>query len=318
VRLRELSLFAGIGGGLLGLRDFARPIVAVEISPFCRTVLKCQQRSRRLDAFPIWDDITTFNSNRWKNRVEIITGGFPCQAFSTATHGVSVAKDLWPEMLRLIGEISPQMVFAENVAETALVRAARDCSRLGYYSSIMCMRASDVGAPHVRRRYWLLAYTSLEAVPEVNGRVEKSDFWQTPPAGYVDGDPKRKNRGQNYLQRVFGRNFRVHTPTGAANFTAPCMQRHLGCSNFIKAFGPDRPNPEVLEWLMGLPPGWTDLGSSGAGDWEERYTAIGNAQVPHVAKAAFQFLCHSVKADSVNSFAGHAAQTQPAAPRCGA
>jgi DNA (cytosine-5)-methyltransferase 1 len=87
VRLRELSLFAGIGGGILGLRDFTSPVVAVEISPFCRKVLERQQHKKRLDAFPIWDDITTFNSNRWKNRVDIITGGFPCQAFSTATHG---------------------------------------------------------------------------------------------------------------------------------------------------------------------------------------------------------------------------------------
>jgi len=56
VRLRELSLFTGIGGGILGLRDFTRPVVAVEISPFCRTVLELQQHKKRLDAFPIWDD----------------------------------------------------------------------------------------------------------------------------------------------------------------------------------------------------------------------------------------------------------------------
>ena len=64
MRLREMSLFAGIGGGLLGLHDFARPVVAVEISPFCRTVLKRQQRRERLDAFPILDDIATFNGDR--------------------------------------------------------------------------------------------------------------------------------------------------------------------------------------------------------------------------------------------------------------
>jgi site-specific DNA-cytosine methylase len=286
-------LFTGIGGGILGLHDFTRPVVAVEISPFCRTVLKRRQRTRRLDAFPVWDDIATFNGGRWRNQIDLVTGGFPCQAFSLAHHGMSVSKDWWPEMLRVIHEARPSLVFAENVVETVITRAAHDCNCLGYRSSIVCLRASDVGAPHIRRRYWLLAYTSPEAVPDCS-TVMKSDFWQTPPAGYVDGDPKRKNRGQNYLQRVFGGNFRVHTPTGAANFTAPCMQRHLGCSNFTKAFGADRPNPEVLEWLMGLPPGWTDLGSS-SGDWAERYTAIGNAQVPHVAKAAFQFLCHSVK-----------------------
>ena len=73
--------------------------------------------------------------------MDIITGGFPCQAFSTATHGVSVAKDWWPEMLRLIAEIRPQMVFAENVAETVSCEPP-EIALLGYYSSIVCMRAS--------------------------------------------------------------------------------------------------------------------------------------------------------------------------------
>ena len=293
MKLRELSLFAGIGGGILGLRDFARPVVAVEISPFCRTVLKRQQRRERLDAFPILDDIATFNGDRWRNQIDLVTGGFPCQAFSLVHHGMSVAIDWWPEMLRVIDETRPPLVFAENVVETVITRAAHDCNCLGYRSSIVCLRASNVGAPHIRRRYWLLAYTSPEAVPDCS-TVMKSDFWQAPPVGYVDGDPERKNRGGNYLERNFGLGFTVCTPTCAVNFITPYMlRRHPGCDNFAKAFGAKRPHPRVLEWLMGLPDGWTDLGSSG--DWAQRYRAIGNAQVPHVARAAFHFLCRSVK-----------------------
>lgn len=297
--MRELALFAGVGGGILGTSHLTEVTCAVEVDPFCQEVLKSHQRDGHLAPFPIWGDICAFDGAPWRGKVDIVTGGFPCQPYSPATHGRSTAKDFWPEMLRVVREVRPAFVFAENVTGRAIRTAASDCCRIGYASSIISVRACDIGAPHVRKRYWLLASRAGGdlKVPLPPGNSLKSDFWQTPPAGCVDGDPARSNEGQNYLERNFWPGFTVHTPTGAANFTAACMGRHPSCLNFVSAFGKKRPDPRILEWLMGLPSGWTRL-SGRRGENQLRYTAIGNAQMPQMAAAALESLLESTKFDA--------------------
>src|SRR6188768_1019258 len=83
--MRELHLFAGAGGGILGSMLLGHTCVcAVEIEPYCRRVLLQRQRDEILPWFPIWDDIRTFNGNTWRGRVDIVSGGFPCQDISLA------------------------------------------------------------------------------------------------------------------------------------------------------------------------------------------------------------------------------------------
>jgi DNA (cytosine-5)-methyltransferase 1 len=92
--------------------------------------------------------------------VDLVSGGFPCQAFSSAARGRNIAsKDLWGEMLRVIGEVCPSTVFAENVSERAILQAQRDLLEIGYNSKYIKLSAKDVGADHERDRFWLLAYT---------------------------------------------------------------------------------------------------------------------------------------------------------------
>jgi DNA (cytosine-5)-methyltransferase 1 len=159
--MNELALFAGAGGGLLASHLLRHNIVcAVERDEYCIEVLVQRQNERTLPAFPIWDDICTFDGRPWRGTVDLVSGGFPCQAFSSAARGRNIAeKDLWGEMRRVIREVQPKVVFAENVSERAILQAQDDLLELGYNSKYLRLSAKDVGADHVRNRFWLLAYT---------------------------------------------------------------------------------------------------------------------------------------------------------------
>lgn len=159
--MNELSLFTGAGGGLLASSLLGHSVVcAVERNEFCIEVLIQRQNERTLPAFPIWDDICTFDGRPWRGTVDLVSGGFPCQAFSNAARGRNIAeKDLWGEMCRITREVEPRVVFAENVSERAILQAQDDLLELGYNSKYLKLSAKDVGADHERDRYWLLAYT---------------------------------------------------------------------------------------------------------------------------------------------------------------
>ena len=159
--MNELALFAGAGGGLLASNLLRHNIVcAVERDEFCQHVLVQRQNDRILQPFPIWDDICTFDGRPWKGTVDLVSGGFPCQAFSSAARGRNIAeKDLWGEMRRVVREVHPHLVFAENVSEKAILQAQNDLLQDGYNSRYLKLSAKDLGADHERDRFWLLAYT---------------------------------------------------------------------------------------------------------------------------------------------------------------
>jgi DNA (cytosine-5)-methyltransferase 1 len=202
--MNELSLFTGAGGGLLGsvLLDIA-PICAVEIGEYQRKLLLQRQQDSVLPKFPIWDDIKTFPTCGWARSVDIITGGFPCQHFSTATRGRATAENLWPYMARIIKDIRPSIVLCENVSEGAIIKAGLDLWCQGYSFRYAKITAADLGADHVRERYWLLAYTDnkSELFCKIYAKVEMlrgvcQSIWKTFPgeSRMVDGVANRVDR----------------------------------------------------------------------------------------------------------------------------
>ena len=157
--MNELALFAGAGGGLLASRILGwRTICAVEYDGNRRRSLMARQDDGCLEPFPIWDDVRTFDGLPWRGRVDVVSGGFPCQAYSTAARGQNVADDLWPEMRRIVAETAPRHIFAENVARRAIDAAADDLEAMGYETRCIALSASDLGADHGRSRYWLAAH----------------------------------------------------------------------------------------------------------------------------------------------------------------
>lgn len=162
--MRELHLFAGAGGGILGGMLLGHtPVGAVEIEPFARAVLQARQADGSLPDFAIYDDVRTFDGTEWRDRVDIIAGGFPCQDLSVAGKGAGIDGErsgLWWEMLRVIREARPPFVFLENVPAITgrgLDRVLGSLADLGFDAEWLVLSAADAGAPHLRKRWWCLA-----------------------------------------------------------------------------------------------------------------------------------------------------------------
>lgn len=165
--MNELALFAGAGGGILGGHLLGwRTVAAVEIEEYPRAVLLQRQADGILPRFPIWDDVRTFDGIPWRGRVDVITGGFPCQDISAAGKGAGISGErsgLWSEFARIIGEVRPRYAFIENspmLTIRGLDRVLADLAALGYDAEWCVLGAHHVGAPHKRDRIWILAYTT--------------------------------------------------------------------------------------------------------------------------------------------------------------
>lgn len=163
--LRELALFAGAGGGILGGHLLGwRTVCAVEYDCYAAAILCQRQNDGFLPAFPVWDDVRTFAGRPWRGIVDVVSGGFPCQDISAAGTGAGLDGErsgLWVEMARIIGEVRPGFCFVENspvLTSRGLGRVLGDLAALGYDAEWGVLGAADVGAPHQRDRIWIMAY----------------------------------------------------------------------------------------------------------------------------------------------------------------
>ena len=115
-----------------------------------------------------------------------------------------MADDLWPEMRRIVADAAPRYVFAENVVRKAIDHAADDLEAMGYRTRAISLGAKDLGADHIRQRYWLLAYADDDSelllpvdaevaqLPGVQARV-----WATEP-----GEPRVADGLANRMDRL--------------------------------------------------------------------------------------------------------------------
>jgi len=167
-KLRVLDLFAGIGGFSLGLERTGgfETVAFCEIDPFCQKVL-----AKHWPGVPIYDDIRNLTSERLATdgiRVDVITGGFPCQDISFAGAGAGLAGErsgLWSEISRLVGELRSQYLIVENVAALlgrGLGNVLGDLAEIGYDAELHCIPASAVGASQERDRIWIIADSAKE------------------------------------------------------------------------------------------------------------------------------------------------------------
>lgn len=154
--LRIGSLFSGIGGLELGLEraGLGRTVWQVEWDPYCRAVLAKH-----------WPDVERYGDVREfhpPGRVDVICGGFPCQPWSVAgkQRGADDERHLWPEFARIVEEAQPTIVIGENVPglrARGLRVVLGDLARLGFNAEWAVLSAAEVGAPHIRRRLFVVA-----------------------------------------------------------------------------------------------------------------------------------------------------------------
>lgn len=177
--LRELALFAGAGGGILGGQLLGwRTVCAVEIEPYAAGVLLARQNDGCLPPFPVWDDIQTFDGRPWKGIVDVISGGFPCQDISVAGKGAGITGErsgLWKEFARIIREVRPRFVFVENspvLTSRGFDVVLGDLAALGFDAEWGVLSAAAVGAPHLRERIWIIANSDKAGLQKLQ-RQEK-------------------------------------------------------------------------------------------------------------------------------------------------
>lgn len=164
-RPRVLSLCAGIGGLDLGLRLAcgARTVGYVERDAFAAAVLVARMEDSSLASAPVWDDLATFDARPWRGRVDLVAAGIPCQPFSVAgkRRGLADERWLWSAVLRILDDTAAPALFLENVGgftRHGLGRVLTDLAARGFAAEWDHFRASDVGAPHRRERFFLLAH----------------------------------------------------------------------------------------------------------------------------------------------------------------
>lgn len=169
------SLFAGIGGIDLGLeRAGFQTKWQVEIDDYARKVLQrhfpAAERFRDVKQFPPKPD-STWLLHRWKERfsVDILAAGFPCQDISYAGKGAGLKGErsgLFYEVIRIIRVLGPELVLLENVS--ALLTRGLDqvlgtLASIGYDAEWHCIPAAYVGAPHIRDRVFIVAYSMCKS-----------------------------------------------------------------------------------------------------------------------------------------------------------
>ena len=260
--LRELALFAGAGGGILGGKLLGwRTVCAVERDAYAASVLAQRQDDGILEPFPIWSDVCSFDGNPWRGIVDVVSGGFPCTDLSVAGNqaGLDGAESgLWFEMARIIGEVRPAFAFVENSPALAYlggVRVIADLTAMGFECRWGVMGADDAGAPHQRKRIWILAQ-----LPYAMQRPARLGRWEQQP----------KDR------------------EGAENLADADQEREPQ---------PKRGEPDIREWpsdgdWWGAEPGMGRV-AHGVAHRVDRIGCLGNGQVPAVVRLAWETLTPS-------------------------
>lgn len=230
------SLFSGIGGIDLGFeRAGLKCLWQVEKNDWARKVLKKH-----------WPHVERFTDVKETGKhnlapVDIIAGGFPCQPHSLAggREASSDERDLWPEFARIIGEIKPRWIVAENVpgllsSENGWFFGAvlKDLAQIGYDAEWHSIPAATFSAIHIRQRIFILAYPKRYSV----------QGWQVVPP--KRGEKSRKEQLSRLLQSRFGST--LSEPNNGRNLDGVPrrVDRNRGLGNAV--------HPEVAEYIARL------------------------------------------------------------------
>jgi DNA (cytosine-5)-methyltransferase 1 len=279
--MNELALFAGAGGGILGGHLLGwRTVCAVEWEPYPASVLLARQNDGILPAFPVWDDIQTFDGRPWRGIVDVISGGFPCQDISAAGKGAGIDGErsgMWREMARIIHEVRPRFVLVENspmLTSRGLGVVLGDLASLGFDAKWGVLGAADVGAPHQRDRIWILA--------NANGL---DDALRRNSKDHAETMARRKDEPRGSLcdsgkgcQKI------TRESRGVANTDGSQCQRNQRTKRGIA----ERTNTSKQGWWEIEP----NVGrvAHGVAARVDRLKAIGNGQVSEVARRAWEVL----------------------------
>jgi DNA (cytosine-5)-methyltransferase 1 len=287
------SLFSGIGGFDLAAEWMGWDnLFHCEWNSFGQHVLKYYWPETIS-----YNDITQTDFTIWNRRIDILTGGFPCQPYSTAGKrlGTDDERHLWPEMLRAIREIQPRWVVGENVFglvnwNDGMVfdEVQADLEAEGYEVQPYVLPACAVNAPHRRERVWFVAYRNRNGLHQRYGEHEIDTSQRGVNAlGDVDkvGIDVADSDGKGLESRRIGRGLKKKGRKTANRYAIEYP------SNGWKTQKPDwkdfpTTKPTVCMRNDGLP---TGLDGITFPKWRvESIKGYGNAIVPQVAYQIFR------------------------------
>jgi DNA-cytosine methyltransferase len=185
--MKHGSLFSGIGGFDLAASWIGwENVFQVEIDPFCNYILE-----KHFPETKRHRDIKAFDGTEYKNQIDIISGGFPCQPFSSngKRKGTTDERYLWPEMLRIIREVRPRYLVGENVpgiVPDPFEQVCLDLEAEGYAVWPVIIPALAVGALHRRDRVWIVANATNHRCTQDYTEALLQD---TPPTRLAGGLP---------------------------------------------------------------------------------------------------------------------------------
>jgi DNA (cytosine-5)-methyltransferase 1 len=289
--MRHASLFSGIGGFDLAAEWMGwENVFHCEWMEIPRKVLEYY--------FPGADshaDICKTDFKKYANQIDILTGGFPCQPFSTAgkRKGTDDERYLWGEMLRAIQEIKPTYVIAENVfgitnIDGGLVfeQVCLDLEAEGYEVQPFIIPAAAKGAPHRRDRVWFIAYSHSNGSKQRN---RKDEIFASQTGQYAQHDVIKSYVYGNITDsngiRLRRKGYGIRT------------SRFNGQTNSINNWNNFPTEPSICGGDDGLP---TELDDITFPKWrKESIKAYGNAIVPQVAYEIFKQLQPTANCDNL-------------------
>jgi DNA (cytosine-5)-methyltransferase 1 len=298
--MNELALFAGAGGGILGGKLLGwRTVCAVEWDAYAASVLISRQNDGVLPPFPIWDDVCSFDGRPWQGRIDVVSGGFPCQDISSAGKGAGIEgkrSGMWFQMARIIREVGPRYVFVENsplLTRRGLNRVLGDLAAMGYDARWGVLGAADIGANHQRNRIWIVGNASS---------IRWSKGWND--HGQDDGS-KAATDGQHASQMAYAASLRQQAQSDICEYSkkdgngqanqfgsegemdntdSTYGERNKCAKRIFKKYA----NINSASWWATEP----NVGrvANGVAARVHRLKAIGNGQVPAVAALAWRIL----------------------------
>lgn len=274
--MKHGSLFSGIGGFDLAAEWMGwENLFNCEWEEFPRKVLKHHFPNAKQ-----YGDVKEFNAATYAGRIDILTGGFPCQPYSIAGErkGREDERHLWPEMLRVVRECSPRYIVGENVrglvnwsGGLVFEEVCADLEACGYSVQPFILPACAVNAPHRRDRVWFVANRNdrngKEERLQTGGQVDVYGIKGNRNATHTNGDQRRKRRSHEDKSPKAKRHFSV------------CYARPQTWENFPS-------KPPICGGDDGLP---RELDGITFSKWRrESIKAYGNAIVPQVALRIFE------------------------------
>lgn len=306
--MKHIGLFEGIGGFSLAARWAGWETIAwCEWNEFGQKVLR--HHFPEAEGF---GDITKTDFTKYANRIDILTGGFPCQPYSQAGKRLGTEDDrhLWPEMLRVVREVQPTYVVGENVygivnwnGGLVFNEVQADLEAEGYEVWAYVLPAAAVNAPHRRDRVWFVAHRNSTRLQETRTEQQTAGFEQHGKLDRIITNPN-----SNGQQRC---NSEHEVNTGERRFDAQCdfeqasmhsngtseQGQHFSKKGEREFNGPDSRNgidnfqnfptqSPICSGNDGLP---TELDGITFSKWRnESIKAYGNAIVPQVAFEIFK------------------------------